>query len=377
MAKQRVLFFIYQMGAGGAARTLLNIMNNLDRDRYEPVLVTLNYTGSYEHYIREDVIFRKVSTTRLSRSVFQLAAIIKEENADLVFSTIPRVNTIATLAAKWAGVPNIVREADNLGGTFRENLQLKGFGIVYRLANGVVSLSEGVKDNLVQRYHLNRGKIDVIYNPVDIKEIDKQRSEPLIPEERHLFVDGIPTCITAGRLVSQKDQRTMLKALALVNEKRTVNLIILGEGELLQELTEEAKALGIKDRVSFVGFQGNPYKWFSHADLFLLTSRHEGFSHVLAEALACEVRVVSTDCQSGPAEVLDHGKYGNLVPVGDSRSLADAIEALLQQSPEEKERRIREGRERAVYFRAEDMVRRYEQVFEDTLRRSGKGGIRS
>ena len=90
MKKMKVLFFIYQMGAGGAARTLLNIINNLDRNKYQPVLVTLNYNGSYESELENDVIFHKLGTKRLSRSVFKLSKIIRNEKVDIIFSTIPR-----------------------------------------------------------------------------------------------------------------------------------------------------------------------------------------------------------------------------------------------------------------------------------------------
>lgn len=373
MTKIRVLFFIYQMGAGGAARTLLNIINNLDRERFEPVLVTLNYNGSYEHQVKDDVTFRKVNTTRLSHSVKELAGLIKEEQADLVFSTIPRVNTIATLAAKMARVPNIVREADNLGGTFKENLQLKGFGLVYKAATQIVSLSEGVKENLVTRYHLKPDAIKVIYNPVDIQHIDEKKAVPLSSSEKRFFAQEALNVITAGRLVPQKDQHTLFKALALINREMPVNLIILGEGPLYNELRSFAEELNIQDKISFPGFQDNPYHWIANVDAFVLTSKHEGFSHVLAEALACGTRIVSTDCKSGPSEVLDNGKFGELVPVGDAESLAEALKSVLTESPEKRAVQTKNGRERAMFFRADKIVREYEKLFQLTVERKSKG----
>ena len=373
MTKIRVLFFIYQMGAGGAARTLLNIINNLDRERFEPVLVTLNYNGSYEHQVKDDVTFRKVNTTRLSHSVKELAGLIKEEQADLVFSTIPRVNTIATLAAKMARVPNIVREADNLGGTFKENLQLKGFGLVYKAATQIVSLSEGVKENLVTRYHLKPDAIKVIYNPVDIQHIDEKKAVPLSSSEKRFFAQEALNVITAGRLVPQKDQHTLFKALSIINQEMPVNLIILGEGPLYNELRSFAEELNIQDKISFPGFQDNPYHWIANVDAFVLTSKHEGFSHVLAEALACGTRIVSTDCKSGPSEVLDNGKFGELVPVGDAESLAEALKSVLTESPEKRALQTKNGRERAMFFRADKIVREYEKLFQLTVERKSKG----
>src|SRR5690625_2126535 len=95
MPKKKVLFFIYQMGAGGAARTLLNLLNHLDRQTFEPILVTLNFAGSYEKYLAEDIQFIKLSTNRLRKSILPLAKIIRKEKPDLIFSTIPVYNTVA------------------------------------------------------------------------------------------------------------------------------------------------------------------------------------------------------------------------------------------------------------------------------------------
>ena len=147
MKKIKILFFIYQMGAGGAARTLLNIINNLDRSKFAPVLVTLNFNGSYEQELKDDVVLIKLSTKRLSKSIKELAGMIKRENIDLVFSTIPRVNTIAILATKLSGTKakSVIREADNLDGDIKIRLQLLGFGFAYKFSDQVVSLSEGGK----------------------------------------------------------------------------------------------------------------------------------------------------------------------------------------------------------------------------------------
>ena len=151
MKRKKVLFFIYQMGKGGAARTLLNIINNLDRQKFAPILVTLNYDGEYEQFIKEDVRFIKLKRKRLRNAIFQLAKTIKKENVDIVFSTIPNYNVIAILATKlsFAKAKCIVREADNLGGTLLVDLKLRLYGVLYKLTDQVISLSEGVKENLV------------------------------------------------------------------------------------------------------------------------------------------------------------------------------------------------------------------------------------
>ncbi|SDZ55659.1 Glycosyltransferase involved in cell wall bisynthesis [Evansella caseinilytica] len=367
MKKIKILFFIYQMGGGGAARTLLNIINNLDRNKFSPVLVTLNYNGTYESEIQDDVAFIKLPTKRLSRSVFQLVRIIKNENIDLVFSTIPRVNTIAILAAKlsFTKVKTVVREADNLGGNWRTNLLLLGFGCMYKLSDQIVSLSEGVKENLVQRYKVKPTSIKVIYNPVDLEAIhEKIETGQVEPAFSEILSKKEKLIITAGRLVEQKDQKTLLRAFSEVTKKINSQLVILGEGPLKNELILQAKELNIQGCVHFFGFQSNPYVYLKNADLFVLSSKHEGFSHVIAEALATGTPVVSTECKSGPAEVLNNGEYGYLCAVGDADDMANKMLDILRLSKMEKKEMEAKGYSRASHFDAKKIVKQYEEVFE-------------
>ncbi|ARK32218.1 glycosyltransferase [Halalkalibacter krulwichiae] len=370
MKKVKILFFIYQMGGGGAARTLLNIINNLDRSKFEPYLVTLNFDGSYEKELKDDVKFIKLDTKRLSRSILRLAKIIKEEGIDVAFSTIPRVNTIAIIASKlsFSKVKSVIREADNLGGSLRENMQLLGFGMVYKTSDQIVSLSEGVKANLVNRYKVKPERIEVIYNPVDLNSInDKVEHGKIDPEHEALFLTDDKVIITAGRLVEQKDQRTLVKAFAKVNNEISSRLVILGEGPLKEELMELARELSVLDRVHFIGFQSNPYSYFTKADLFVLSSKHEGFSHVIAEALATGTPVVSTNCKSGPEEVLNFGEFGALCDVGNDEQMAGEMLKVLSVSEQERLQIIEKGYARARDFDAKQIVKQYEQLFLSTL----------
>ncbi|WP_088032397.1 glycosyltransferase [Evansella clarkii] len=370
MNKIKVLFFIYQMGGGGAARTLLNIINNLDREKFAPILVTLNFNGSYEKELKEDVEFIKLNSSRLSRSVWSLAKIIRVRKVDVVFSTIPRVNTIAILASKlsFTKVKSVVREADNLGGSLRVNLQLIGFGLMYKLADQVVSLSEGVKENLVKRYKVNSDDIKVVYNPVDTERIRKSITEGQISDEhKGIFNTLEKVVITAGRLVEQKDQKTLLEAFSKVNKKVKSRLVILGEGPLEGELKRQVEELNIDKRVHFIGFQNNPYIYFQQADLFVLSSVHEGFSHVIAEALAAGTPVVSTNCKSGPEEVLNKGEYGLLCNVGDSDEMTDKILQVLTSDSDKINEIINKGYDRANHFDAKKIVRHYEKIFISVL----------
>lgn len=360
------MFFIYRLGGGGAARTILNIVNYIDRDKFKPILVTLDFTYDYEQYVKEDVTFIKLQTKRLRSAIIPLAKLIRKERPHILFSTIPTYNTIAILAKlfSFTNTKLIVREAAFLGGDKKTNSKLKLVGMLYRFAKKVISLSEGVKDNLINRYGVKEEKIQVIYNPVDLQHIEKQMVlDEMTPTYKPFFSNDKKVIVTAGRLVKEKDQRSLIRAFAKVNEKINSELLILGEGELEASLKKEAKKLHIEDHVHFVGFQKNPYTYFYKADVFVLTSLSEGFGHVLVEAMATGTPVVSTRCKPGAEEVLHHGEYGMLCDVGNVDQIAHTILDVLEWNEQVRYKAIQKGFERAQHFDANFIVKQYEETF--------------
>lgn len=373
MEKKRIVFFIYQMGAGGAARTLLNILNNIDQSKFIPTLVTLNYDGNYEKYLNPDIAFIKLKTKRLRSAIFPLAKVIRQEKADIVFSTIPNYNTIAILGnlVSFTHAKNIVREAAYLGGTPQADFELRMYGLLYTFSKRVIALSHGVKHNIISRYKVKEDKIEVIYNPVDMKKIQTSIETGKFNEEHKAIFNGNEkVIITAGRLVEDKDQQTLIKAFAKVRAKMNVKLVILGEGKLEADLKELAKSLNLQDDIHFLGFQENPYIYFSQADVFVLTSKREGFGHVLAEALAAGAPVVSTKAEPGAVEVLNHGEFGLMCEIGNEQEIAEKIMQALTWSEAERNHVIEKGLERVETFHAETIVKQYEKVFLETLGRN-------
>lgn len=370
MKKVKVLFFIYQLGAGGAARTLLNVLNHIDQDKFEPVLVTLNYDGSYEQYLHDDITLIKLPTKRLRSAIIPFAKLIRKEKADIVFSTIPNYSIIAISARllSFSKAKSIVREAAYLDDRTTSRMLLRFYGFVYRFAKKVIALSAGVKDNLINRYNVPAHKINVIYNPVDIDNIKQMANQNDMPaEHNNLFKKNIKTIVTAGRLVPEKDHKTLLTAFSQVTQQMESQLIILGEGELEAALKAQARDLNIADHVHFIGFQDNPYAYFKRADLFALSSLTEGFGHVLVEALAVGTPVVSTNCKPGAPEVLEDGKYGFLCNVGDPDDMAEKMSRALTQTATEKSETVEQGYARANTFAATNIVKQYENTFSDTL----------
>lgn len=191
----------------------------------------------------------------------------------------------------------------------------------YFYAENIICVSNAVKEKLLKE-NLIKKKLIVICNPIDIEEINKKAVEEV---EYSWFKNrDMPLIIAVGRLHPAKDYPTMLKAIQLVLKVKKVHLVVLGDGPLREELISLCVQLGIINFVDFIGFQKNPYKYIKKADLFVHSARYEGFGNVFAEALACGQKIVTTDCDT-PCEILEEGKYGKIVPIGDYRSLADAI----------------------------------------------------
>jgi glycosyltransferase involved in cell wall biosynthesis len=206
-------------------------------------------------------------------------------------------------------------------------------------------------------------KISVIYNGVVTPDFEAKVAMQAV----HPWFDGEasspPVFVAIGRLVEQKDFPTLLRAFAKVAARRPARLMILGEGRLRSALMDLAAELGIVDRFYLAGFQPNPLPFMREAAAVVLSSRYEGFAIVLAEALACGAKVVSTDCPEGPAEILDGGAYGMLVPVGDDAALADAMLNTLD-ARVDRERLKQRGRD----FSMEACGRHYLDLFRRAAR---------
>ena len=222
------------------------------------------------------------------------------------------------------------------------------------LADGIVAVSEGVAADLRGQVPRAAGKIVTIHNPVVGPGLAEQAAEAV---EHPWFGDGEPVVLAVGRMAAEKDYPTLLRAFAEVARSRAARLVILGQGPERESLLELAARLGIGDRFDLPGFDVNPFRYMARASVFVLSSRFEGFPNVLAQAMACGSPVVSTDCRSGPSEMLEGGKWGRLVPVGDWRAMAGAIEATLDDPMPAEELRAR-----AAVYSVEASVEGYMRV---------------
>jgi glycosyltransferase involved in cell wall biosynthesis len=206
----------------------------------------------------------------------------------------------------------------------------------YLKADAIVTVSDGVADDLAAYSGIPRYRITTVYNPVVGPDLIAKVREPLA--HPWFAPGGPPVILGAGRLDPQKDFATLIRAFARVRAGRPARLVILGAPSRMQpaysaELQDLPGTLDVARDVAMPGFVDNPLAFMARSAVFVLSSLYEGLPGVLIQALACGCPVVSTDCPSGPREVLDHGRFGPLVPIGDDEALARAIEAILDDPP--------------------------------------------
>jgi glycosyltransferase involved in cell wall biosynthesis len=297
------------------------------------------------------------------RHINALTRYMETQRPDISLSAL----TYTNLAALWAKqlssvkIPVIVSERIALSvhlqreksrHLWRSRFILPMVERTYRFADGIVTVSDDVANDLVENAHVDRNSITTIYNPVVDSTLPELAAQPL--DHPWFRPDQPPVILAVGRLTPQKDFHTLLRTFALLRGEKDIRLMILGEGRQRAELASLAKELGVDADVDMPGFVDNPYQYMARAAVFALTSLYEGLPGVLIQALACGCPVVSTDCPGGSAEILENGKYGRLVPVQHIRELADAIRLTLDSSPDQEQLKAR-----AALFSTDNATRQY------------------
>ena len=355
----RISLFIPDFREGGAQKMMINLANELTHKSVDVDLVVACNAGSFDRLVNDKVNIIRLNCKRTLTSLFPLIKYLKSVKPQVLLSALYHANVVCLIAKqmiKDGNIKFIVTERNYLSlriknsPNIKDKLILPAIKFLYPKADSVIAISKGVMDDVKDVCSLSDDKILHIYNPVVTDSFAEDiKASPDIPCSR-----DIPLIIASGRLVEQKDYPTMLKSLALVIKKKPVNLMILGKGHLEDEVTSLAKELNIDNHVIFKGFVDNPLSYIKQADIFLMTSAWEGFGNVLVEALYCGLSIVATDCKAGPAEILNNGEYGHLVPVGDEKAISDAILDVIKK-PFDKEMQ----KQRALEFTAKNISDKY------------------
>lgn len=305
-----------------------------------------------------------VSTGRWALATIPaLANYLRRERPATLLSSTHLVNVAAPWARSLARVPTrlvlrIITQLSLPTLNVRARFRLWQARLFYARADAIITNSNGLADDVARVAGVPRESITTIYDPVLTPDVQDKIGAAL---DHPWFTPGSPPVLLAvGRFTLQKDLPTLFKALARVRSVRSARLIVLGDGKERAKLEGLAWELGVAADICLPGFVANPFPYMARASVFVLSSAWEGLPGVLIEAMACGCPVVSTDCPSGPAEILDRGAYGKLVPVGDDAALAEAILATLAVPPDRNRLRLR-----AALFSEDDKINQYLQVLQE------------
>ncbi|MCU0565068.1 MAG: glycosyltransferase [Oculatellaceae cyanobacterium Prado106] len=335
----RIAFFLYSFDGGGAERVILHLAMNFAQKGFTVDVILIKAKGAYLSQVPSTVRVLDLGTSTAA-SLAPLIRYLRQEQPTALISTMHYANEVALWARWWAkqlfGVNTqvLVTEQNTLSRyAQRSSRQVEKWTplwakLFYPWADRIIAASQGVAQDLQQVTQLSGDRIQVIYNPIITPDLLGKAKQPL---DHPWFLSGQPPVILGiGRLVSQKDFSTLIRAFARVRQVRPARLMILGgNGGNRPTLEALIQQLHVEPDVEFPGFVDNPYAYLAQSAVFALTSQWEGFGNVVAEALAVGTPVVATHCESGPAEILKNGQYGTLVPVGDDQAVAAAILDLL------------------------------------------------
>lgn len=309
-AKAKIAIFLPSLEAGGAERAMVVLANGIADRGYPVDMILCSARGPFLREVSLGVQIVDLGVSRVSYSVGRLAHYLQAAQPRALLSAMTHANLVALAAGRATGTRVIVSERNSRRRTLKDwTLRLMA-RLAYRGADAVVAVSGGIAAKF---------NATAIPNPIDLAAI-RAKSQAQIPAQA-------PFILAAGRLVPQKDFASLIRAYALANPPE--RLIILGEGPERPALERLVAELGLADCVALPGFDPNPFAYMARARLFVLSSRYEGLPGVLIQAMACGCPVVAADCPTGPREILEGGRWGDLVPVGDVPALAGAITAAL------------------------------------------------
>lgn len=333
MTEERIAIALPDLRGGGAERLNLDLAREFSARGHPVDLVLMRAEGELLERVPPGVRVIDLKAPRFRDLTGPLTTYFRREQPATLLAAMWPLTSFAAIARRIArsGTRVIVSEHSLLSlsyadrGSMHRAVLRASLAATYRLAAARVAVSSGVADDLAALSGLERDRFEVIFNPIpspSSTELDHPDAVWGTPRGRRI--------LTVGSLKAAKNQALLIRAFAQLHDWEDARLMLLGEGAMRGELEALAEAEGQGRRVIMPGFVADPGPYYRSADLFVLSSDYEGFGNVIVEALACGLPVVSTDCPSGPAEILEGGRFGRLVPVGDATALAAAMREALE-----------------------------------------------
>jgi glycosyltransferase involved in cell wall biosynthesis len=360
---KRIAIVLPDLRGGGAERISVNLANNLIQRGHDVDMVLLSATGQFLEALDPEVCVVDLKVKRIRWAVLPLVRYLQETEPSALLACMWPLTVLSVVAHKFANVTTRIVVAEHVTWSVSQ----ADYSPIHRLvikktmqfffpsAKAVVAVSVGAADDLSRFAGIARDRVTTIYNPVIDASNEVVHETEIFGSER--WHSASCRILTVGALKEQKNHELLLRAFAILVEHTNAQLLILGEGHLRNRLEKLIIELGIEARVSMPGFISDPSPYYQHANLFVLSSDFEGLPTVLIEALACGTPVVSTNCPSGPHEILCGGQFGRLIPLGDTMALAEAMLKSLSENHDSKVLK-----ERAQYFSIDRAVDQYLEI---------------
>jgi glycosyltransferase involved in cell wall biosynthesis len=337
--KGLISFFIPSLRSGGAEKVWISVAKLFAENGFDVDLIVAQSEGPYLQQISPLVNLVDFKKSHIFLTLIPLVVYLVKNKPIAIFSALNHTN-IVSIFAKYLSFQKVLViisiHNDIVATTLKSNVsknRLLYFLLksTYRFADKIIAVSSSIANEITAIARVPQDLVSVIHNPVVSSNLFILSNQK--PQFNYINSLDVPLIISAGRFVPQKDFITLIKSFSIVRKEIPSKLILLGEGPQLSKLKEFTHSLNLQDDVYFPGFVDNPYSFFSHSSVFVLSSIWEGFGNVLVEALACGIPVVSTNC-GGPNEILENGKYGSLCPIGDFNCLAASIVNTLDNPPQ-------------------------------------------
>jgi len=325
--KISVMFILPDLETGGAERIVTTIANHLSRDRFEPKILLLRKQGGYLDFLKKDIEIIDLNIERIRNSLKPILSQIYRRKPDIVFSGFGEVNAYLSLFIKLFPKIKFIARETNVVSEHVTRKEIKFFYNFYNNYQQIIAQSDDMMNDLVHNFNIKKHKITKINNPVDFDFINEKL---LISTKPESFQYNYKNVVAIGNLSARKGFDNLLKVFSrLKNEK--IILHILGDGRDRELLNQMKDFLGLK-KVVFHGRQENPYQFLKFADLFILSSRYEGFPNVLLEAGACGTYSLVNNCRGGINEIIQDRINGEISDIENHEDFSQKIMQILHQS---------------------------------------------
>ena len=369
--RRRICFVLPSLNGGGAERAAVQILNGLDPARWHRSMFLFAREGPYLAEVDPDVVITSADTASRFAKWNALRSFIAAERPDIVMAFLSFFSVLGAARAAHSGAKVIFNLQTPMSAFltdadyhWRNRGHKSAFAAVARIGYAatdlIVATSRGVADDLTAEFGIDPDRIEVLANPVDLERVRAAAAEPI--DDNVLPPGPGPLIVAAGRLADAKNYPLMIESFALLRQQLPARLCILGQGEREQSLRQLIAGRGLQDSVQLAGFQSNPWKYIARADVFLLTSRYEGFGNVLIEAMACGVPAVAT-ASPGTRDIIRGGIDGLLVDAHTARAVSAALLDVLT-DPVKRGAMATAARAGAARFATPAVVAKYDAVME-------------